>query len=325
MERKGDLMSYRPDIKVVDATIRDGGLVNNFFFDDEFIKELYETNVKAGVDYMEFGYKASKDMFDVNEFGKWKFCDEEAIRSIVGENDTDLKICVMADVGRTDFKCDIPPKKDSVVDLIRVATYIHQMPAAIEMIEYCHEMGYETSCNIMAVSTATEKNIDQALELLGNSSVDVIYLVDSYGSLYPEQIQELSKVYLEKAYKYGKKIGIHAHNNQQLAFANTIEAAATGVSYLDATMMGMGRGAGNCPMEAIMGFLKNPKFKILPVLKFVQSKMLPLKESGLKWGYDIPYLVTGILNVHPRTAIAAVKDDDKDYAGFYTATWDREA
>ncbi|MDO5399223.1 MAG: aldolase catalytic domain-containing protein [bacterium] len=325
MERKGDLMSFRPDIKVVDATIRDGGLVNNFFFDDEFIKELYKTNVNAGVDYMEFGYKASKDMFDVNEFGKWKFCDEESIRDIVGENNTDLKICVMADVGRTDFKRDIPPKKDSVVDLIRIATYIHQMPAAIEMIEYCHEMGYETSCNIMAVSTATEKNINQALELLGQSPVDIIYLVDSYGSLYPEQINELSKVYLEKAYKYGKKIGIHAHNNQQLAFANTIEAASTGVSYLDATMMGMGRGAGNCPMEAILGFLKNPKFKILPVLKFVQNRMLPLKEQGLKWGYDIPYLVTGILNVHPRTAIAAVKDNDKDYAGFYTATWDREA
>lgn len=325
MERKGDLMSFRPDIKVVDATIRDGGLVNNFFFDDEFIKELYETNVKAGVDYMEFGYKASKDMFDVKEFGKWKFCDEESIRDIVGENNTDLKICVMADVGRTDFKRDIPPKKDSVVDLIRIATYIHQMPAAIEMIEYCHEMGYETSCNIMAVSTATEKNIEQALELLGQSPVDVIYIVDSYGSLYPEQINELSKVYLEKAYKYGKKIGIHAHNNQQLAFANTIEAASTGVSYIDATMMGMGRGAGNCAMEAILGFLKNPKFKILPVLKFVQNRMLPLKEQGLKWGYDIPYLITGILNVHPRTAIAAVNENDKNYAAFYTSTWDKEA
>ena len=325
MERKGDLMSFRPDIKVVDATIRDGGLVNNFFFDDEFIKELYKANVKAGVDYMEFGYKASKDIFDEKEFGKWKFCDEESIREIVGDNDTDLKICVMADVGRTDFRCDIPPKKDSVVDLIRIATYIHQMPAAIEMIEYCHEMGYETSCNIMAVSTAPEKNISQALELLGHSSVDVIYLVDSYGSLYPEQIHELSSIYIEAAQKYGKKIGIHAHNNQQLAFANTIEAASAGVSYLDATMMGMGRGSGNCAMEAIMGFLKNPKFKIIPVLKFVQKYVIPLKEQGLKWGYDIPYLVTGILNVHPRTAIAAVKEGDKNYAEFYTSTWDREA
>ena len=297
MERQGNLMSYRPDIKVLDATIRDGGLVNNFFFEDDFVRELYEANVKAGVDYMEFGYKASTDIFDEKEFGKWKFCKEEDIRSIVGENNTNLKIAVMADVGRTDFERDILPKSESVIDMVRVATYVHQMPAAIEIIEYCHEMGYETTCNVMAVSTATETEIDLALELLGNSHVDVIYLVDSYGSLYPEQIQNLSKTYLKKAEKFNKIVGIHAHNNQQLAFANTIESASLGVSYLDVTMMGMGRGAGNCPMEAIMGFLKNPKFKILPVLRFVQERMLPLKQSGLVWGYDIPYLITGMMNV----------------------------
>ncbi len=324
MERKGNLMSFRPDIKVLDATIRDGGLVNNFFFEDDFVKELYQTNVKAGIDYMEFGYKASTEVFDENEFGKWKFCREEDIRAIVGENNTKLKIAVMADVGRTDFEKDIIPKSESVIDMIRVATYVHQIPAAIEIIEYCHKMGYETTCNLMAVSTATETEIELALELLGNSPVDVIYLVDSYGSLYPEQVQNLSRVYLEKANKFDKIVGIHAHNNQQLAFANTIEAASLGVSYLDVTLMGMGRGAGNCPTEAIMGFLKNPKFKILPVLKFVQEFMLPLKQSGLVWGYDIPYLITGMFNMHPRTAIAAEKEKDTNYTEFYKATWDKE-
>ena len=134
MEKQGNLMQFRPDIKVVDATIRDGGLVNNFFFEDEFVKKLYETNVKAGIDYMEFGYKASKEIFNEKEFGKWKFCDEESIRSIVGDNDTDLKIAVMADVGRTDFKKDIIPRSESVIDMVRVATYINTMPAAIEMV-----------------------------------------------------------------------------------------------------------------------------------------------------------------------------------------------
>ena len=174
MKNNGTLMSFRPGIKLLDATIRDGGLVNDFFFTDEFVKKLYETNKKAGVDYMEFGYKASKELFDVKEFGKWKFCDEEDIRSIVGDNDSKMKISVMADVGRTDFEKDIIDKKDSVIDLIRVATYINTIPAAIEMIEYCHDKGYETSCNIMAVSTSNDRDINQALELLGNSSVDTI-------------------------------------------------------------------------------------------------------------------------------------------------------
>ena len=98
MAQKGDLMTARPDIRVLDATIRDGGLVNNFMFTDDFINALYRGNVKAGIDYMEFGYKASKELFDVNKFGKWKFCDEESIRQIVGDNNSDMKISVMAGI-----------------------------------------------------------------------------------------------------------------------------------------------------------------------------------------------------------------------------------
>ena len=154
METKGTLLSYRPDIRVIDATIRDGGLVNDFRFTDEFVKELYKANIKAGIDYMEFGYKASKEIFDVNEFGPWKFCNEEDIRRIVGDNDSGMKIAVMADVGRTDYKNDIIDKADSVIDLVRIATYINTIPAAIEMAEYCHDKGYETTINIMKKKTA---------------------------------------------------------------------------------------------------------------------------------------------------------------------------
>lgn len=317
MEQKGELVSYRPDIKVVDCTLRDGGLVNNFEFSDEFVRGLYKANVAAGVDYMEFGYKASKDLFDPKKFGKWKFCNEENIRDIVGENNTDLKISVMADVGRTDYKKDILPKSESVIDMVRVATYINTIPAAIEMINYCADMGYEVTINIMAISTASENELDLALELLGQSKANVIYLVDSYGSLFPEQIRRLADKYLKVAEKYGKSIGIHAHNNQQLAFANTIEACTIGVSYLDVTMSGMGRGAGNCYTELLMGFLRNPKYNINPVLKFVEKEIIPLKQSGVVWGCDVQYMLTGQTNQHPRTAIAFTDAKRTDYADFY--------
>lgn len=311
------LMSYAPDIKVVDCTLRDGGLVNNFYFTDEFVKALYQANIKAGVDYMEFGYKASKEMFDVNKFGKWKFCDDKDIRAIVGDNKTDMKIAVMADVGRCDFRKDILNKKDSPIDLVRVATYINTIPAAIEVIEDCTKKGYETTVNIMAISKSNETDLDAALELLGQSGVDTIYLVDSYGSLYPEQARRLADKYLEVAAKYNKKVGIHAHNNQQLAFANTAEVIIMGVSYLDATVSGMGRGCGNCPSELLLGFLKNPKYNINPILNFVEKQIVPLRESGVTWGYDVPYLLTGILNQHPKSAIQFMKDGRKDYYEFY--------
>lgn len=321
-QRKGNLMTVRTDVKVLDATIRDGGLCNNFMFTDEFVKELYKTNIKSGVDYMEFGYKASRQLFNEADFGKWKFCKEEDIRSIVGDNVSDMKIAVMADVGRCDFKTDFLPKSESVIDMIRVACYIHQIPAAVEMIEYFHELGYETTCNIMAISQATESQIDEALSMLCETNVDVIYLVDSYGSLYPETASSLAKVYLEYAAKSGKKIGFHAHNNQNLAFANTIETLSYGVSFLDATALGMGRGAGNCAMELLLGFLKNPKYNLFPLLSFIEKYMLPLKAEGVVWGFDLQYMFTGQLNQHPRAAMSFTAEGRQDYCEFYKGLLD---
>lgn len=317
MGKKGEIVSFRPEIKVLDATIRDGGLVNNFYFTDDFVRALYKTNIKAGVDYMEFGYRASKELFDVDKFGKWKFCDEEDIRNIVGENDSDMKISVMADVGRTDFKKDIIDRKDSVVDMYRIATYLNTIPSAIEMIEYCHNKGYETTVNIMAISNANTADLDTALDILGRSCVDGIYIVDSYGSLYPEQTAAISERYLEVGDKYGKQIGMHAHNNQQLAFANTIEALSLGVNYLDATVSGMGRGAGNCYMELLLGFLKNPKYNLIPLLDFIEGHIQKLRDDGVVWGYDVPYLLTGRLNKHPRSAIEFIKEHKTGYSNMY--------
>ena len=317
MKEISNLLSYRDSIKVVDATLRDGGLVNDFFFDDNFVRNLYETNIKSGVDYMEFGYRGDKEMFDPEKFGKWKFCSDEDIRAIVGDNDSDLKIAIMADVGRCNYKQDIRPRSESPVDLIRVATYLNQIPTAVDMIQDAKSKGYEVSCNIMAISSAQEGDVRAALDILGKTEVDVIYIVDSFGALYPEQLQRVAALYTEYGEKYNKKIGIHAHNNQQLAFANTIEAVGDGVDWLDATYAAMGRGAGNCAMELLLGFLKNPKYKVFPVIKFIENHMNDLREQGITWGYDLQYLMTGLLNQHPRTAIAFTKEGRKDYAEFY--------
>lgn len=319
MKKISALLGYREEERVLDATLRDGGLVNNFMFTDDFVKSLYQANIDSGVDYMEMGYKASKKLFDKKEFGKWKFCDDDDIFKVIGDNaDKKVKLSAMADVGRCDYKEDIVEKANSPLDLIRVACYVNQIASAVEMIEDAKKKGYEVSCNIMAISTAQEGDVRVALEMLGQSPVDIIYIVDSFGSIYPEQLARIADLYGEYAAKYGKKLGIHAHNNQQLAFANTIEAVGDGVDYLDATYGGMGRGAGNCTIENLIGFMHNPKYNIYPVLKFIENYILPLKKEGVVWGYDLQYLITGILNQHPRSAIAFTKDKRTDYSAFYT-------
>lgn len=316
MKEISNLIAYRPDVKVVDATMRDGGLVNDFYFTDEFVRALYLANLRAGVDYMEFGYKASREMFDENKFGKWKFCRDEHIREIVGENATDLKLAVMADVGRCE-KTDILDRADSPIDLIRVATYVNTIPGAVAMIEDAAKKGYEVSCNIMAISNVREGELKAALEILAQTPADVLYIVDSYGAMYPEQIARFVDMYMEVAAKYGKKVGIHAHNNQQLAFANTIEAVGDGADWLDATYASMGRGAGNCAMELLLGFLRNPKYNVYPAIQFVDNHMNPMKAAGVVWGYDLQYLMTGLLNQHPRAAIQFTKEKRNDYTEFY--------
>ena len=312
--------TYRAELKVLDCTIRDGGLINDHQFDFDLVKAVYETCIVAGLDYLEIGYRNSKRLFPKDQFGPFQHSDEEDIRRVTGDHnakDTGLKLAVMADAGKSDWKTDVLPSDQSVVDLIRVACYVHQIPETVEMIHDAHEKGYETSCNIMAVSTVQDAELDQALDALIQTPVQVIVVVDSFGVLYREQIDILVQKYLKLTEGTSKEVGIHTHNNQQLAFANTIEAIILGANRVDATMGGIGRGAGNCPMELLIGFLRNPKFKSRPIYGLLQDHFVRLREQ-VEWGALIPYNITGQHNQHPRSAMALRAGDDKDnYVEFY--------
>jgi len=316
---KGTWLTYRPEIKILDCTVRDGGLINDHGFDDGFVRAVYQTCVAAGIDAMEFGYKADKKIFAPSQFGDWKFCDENALRRIVGDNPTDLQIAVMTDAERTDYHQDVLPKSESVIDLIRVATYIHQIPTALDMVKDAHDKGYQVTLNLMAVSTIQERELGEALELLAASPICALYLVDSFGAYYSEQIRDLTVMFLKAVEGTDIEIGIHAHNNQMLAYANTLEALIVGANRLDATINGMGRGAGNCPLELLLGFLKNPKFQLRPVLECIRDYFVPLeKQNQMEWGYKIPYMITGQMNQHPRAAIKwRAGENPDDYVAFY--------
>lgn len=309
-------VSYRESIRVVDCTIRDGGLMNNHRFSDDVVRAVYNACVKAGIDYMEVGYKGAGGMFSRDDYGAWKFSTEDDVRRIVGENESGLKLTAMADAERTDYHTDILPSDQSVLDMIRVATYIHQIPTALNMIKDAHDKGYETTVNLMAISTVPERELDEALDLLAASEVNALYLVDSFGALYTEQVHALIQKYCSYMQPMGKTVGMHAHNNLQLAFANTIEAIIVGANMLDTSMAGLGRGAGNCPTELLLGFLHNPKYKLLPVLECIQNQIEPLRDE-LKWGCAIPYMLTAFLNQHPREAMHYMKEEQQDIGAFF--------
>ena len=320
MSEKAPWITYRPELRVLDCTIRDGGLINNHLFTDELVRAVYETCIAAGIDYMEVGYKNAVRIFPKGEFGAWRHCDEDDLNRVFAghdEEETGLKLAAMADAEKSDWKDAIVPADQSVLSMIRVAFYAHQVSEAVEMIHHAHDLGYETTANLMAVSNITETEIDTVLEHIGPTPAGTMVIVDSFGHLYREQVDRLYTKYSKALEGTGKEIGMHAHNNLQLAFANTLEAIILGSNRVDATMMGLGRGAGNCPMELLLGFLRNPKFNLRPVIRLLQNHIEPLRCT-VEWGPLLPYNITGQLNRHPRAAMEFRAGDHKDdYLRFY--------
>jgi 4-hydroxy 2-oxovalerate aldolase len=294
---------YRPQIKVCDCTIRDGGLMNNSKFTLETVRNIYAGCTKAGVDIIELGYRNSKAHFSPDKYGAWRFCDEDMLKKAVDGVPKTAKIAIMQDAHKASGD-DLLPKSESVVDIVRVATYVKDVDKAIALANIATGKGYEATINIMAVSHVLERDLDEALQQIENETkIIACYIVDSFGAMYSEDIDYL--VHKFQRYLKTKEIGIHCHNQMQLAFANTIEGIIKNVNYLDGTLYGLGRAAGNCPLELLMGFLKNPKFNIRPVLDVIESTILPLQKE-MEWGYNIPYMISGMLNAHPQDAMEFV-------------------
>lgn len=308
---------YRKEIKVTDCTLRDGGLINKWQFSHEMVRKVFLAVNQSGVDYMELGYRASRKMFDPKEYGPWRFTTDEDVRKIIKDTPVNMKLGVMVDIGRVE-EDDIALCSESPLDFIRVATYIQDIDKAIALANHVHEKGYESFINIMAISTVSEFELREALQQIkAETHVTAVNIVDSFGFLFSENVHHLVKIFQENLGE-GIGTGFHAHNNQQLGFANTIEAIRKDANYLDATVMGIGRGAGNCPLELLLSFLKNPRYNIEPVLQVIEDVFLDLRKE-IEWGYLLPYMITGILNEHPRTAIALRQDPKKrdKYAEFF--------
>lgn len=299
--------------KILDCTIRDGGLVNNWDFSVGFVRDLYYGLNEAGVEYMEIGYKNSPKLLNATEPNPWRYLDDNFLKEVIPEK-KNTKLSALVDIGRVDPN-DILPREQSILDMIRVACYIREVDKGLELVELFHDLGYETTLNIMALSSVPEKQLIEAFEMVKNSPVDVVYVVDSFGSLDPADIEHLMKKFKEML--PNKQLGIHAHNNMQLAFANTLTGWRNGATFLDSSVYGMGRAAGNCHTELLVSYIQKAKYDLKPVLGIIEKHMLDMRKKW-EWGYIIPYMISGVLNEHPRVAMAYRKSEDRDkYVEFY--------
>ncbi|MEO0601240.1 MAG: aldolase catalytic domain-containing protein [Myxococcota bacterium] len=312
----GLMTDRRHQVQVVDCTIRDGGICNDWTFDTDLVRRTVDGLARAGVDIMEIGYQTTPGLFE--GVGPWRYCREEDLAEVVPEDLGDLRLSCMVDVGRIDGG-DLRPKDQSVVSVLRVACYAHQIDEAIALCDHAMDLGYDVFCNVMAVTRNTPQEVDGFLDKLHDSAVPNVAVVDSFGALFPHQLSYLIRKY-KNWLRPDQQVGVHLHNNQQTAFANAIAAIDEGVDYVDASIFGMGRGAGNVPLELLLMYLDAPRFDVRPVVALA-DEYTALREE-LRWGYEVPYAITGWLNRHPRAAIErmrAVEPESLEFWGTLTS------
>ena len=292
-----------PEFEILDCTIRDGGYTNNWNFDEKMVKEIYRNISKTGADIIELGFKnLPKD-----GKGTWYSTPEDLLNKLFRDV-SGITIALMLDYNKADLK-QIPAVEDSKVGMYRVACHKNDVLPAIVLCEKIKARGYKSSIQLMGIIGYTEEELCKIIKPLSESSIDYVYFADSYGSLFPQDV----KWYINRLRKTYKKIGFHAHNSLQLAFANTLEAINNGIDIVDGTIYGMGRGAGNLPLEVLIIYLekslKNKKYNSIPILDLIDRYFVPLKDN-LKWGYTLSYMLSGIFEVHPYYADKLVRSHE---------------
>ncbi|RJE48438.1 MULTISPECIES: aldolase catalytic domain-containing protein [unclassified Dehalobacter] len=293
-------------LTILDCTLRDGGLTNNFQFPELYMKDHIQRISEAKVDYLELGYKTDPAFCDRTAYGKLKFCDDNEIRDLIAGIPNLPKLAFMVDVGRFDRR-SVENASVSPFAMGRVACYLDQIEEAVEDVRFLQNKGYETTLNIMAISRENISEIVCGLRKIKTQiPAEAVYVVDSYGALYPDDVKKLVSLYKKEL--DGMNVGIHVHNNMQLAFSNTITAIESGASFLDASVNGMGRGAGNCPLECLLPYAGKDHYDLKPVLALINDYYIHDGDER-SWGYCPKQLLTGIFNQHPVYSIQGAGED----------------
>jgi 4-hydroxy 2-oxovalerate aldolase len=284
------------DFKILDCTIRDGGYLNKWDFKKEMVRDVYEAVSKAGIDIFEIGYLGA-DKPGVN---LWKKCLPEDV-SYVRKGLKGAEICAMMDYEDL-LEVKIFPPKQSKIDMLRIALHKNKVMEASKYLKQIKDLGYTIAVQLMGITSYSEEELrETVINIEEKKCAAYIYIADSYGSLVPDELERIINVMRSKT---NCKIGFHPHNNLQLALGNVLKAIECGVDIVDGTLYGMGRGAGNMPIESLVAYLSKSvkdKYNILPLLDVIDRYFVKIKKE-VEWGYSLSYLLSGIFEFHPYYA-----------------------
>lgn len=281
--------------KILDCTIRDGGYLNDWKFSKRFVKDYYTEISKTGIDITEIGFRSSYKYFNSSIMGIWRFTPESIINEIAnGVNG--IPISLMVDYGKTDL-FDIPDASKSIIKHYRVAAHKNKILDAIGMANDIADKGYKVSIQLMGIVKYSDSDFRIIIPSLKDSDLTYVYFADSYGSLFPYDINRILSMLRET----DKLIGFHPHNNIQLAFANALEAIRCNIDIIDSSIYGSGRGGGNLPTELLLLYLekKYNEYQVDPILQLI-DKYFITNTQKLKIDSGHSYMISGINQIHPN-------------------------
>jgi 4-hydroxy 2-oxovalerate aldolase len=290
-------------ITVLDCTLRDGGYYNNWDFSPDLVQTYLDAASSAGIDIVELGFR----FLSKNEFcGPYAYTTESHIHSL--HIPQGLTLCVMINAGEylkstidlaQVLKQHFQPRHQSLVSMVRIAAHVEEVERCGLLVNALVQLGYRVGLNIMQVTMCSHERLIQLAQLVQSfTTVEVLYFADSLGNMPPEEVQQIVTS-LRKGWI--GPLGFHGHDNLGNGVKNTLAAVNAGATWLDATVTGMGRGAGNTQMEYLLVELSYRKLKEVnsaPIIDLASKEFADLKRLH-NWGTNVFYYLGALHGVHP--------------------------
>ncbi|WP_273131816.1 aldolase catalytic domain-containing protein [Marinobacter vinifirmus] len=289
-------------ITLVDCTLRDGGYYNNWDFDAALIGRYLAAMSAVGVDVVEMGLRSLRR---TGFKGACAYTTDEFLASL--QLPVGLSVGVMVNaselVGAGSVSGPLASlfrasSDRSPVDLVRIACHVHEFEEALEASVWLRDRGYRVGFNLMQVADCEQAEIEALAMACAGYPVDVLYFADSLGSMGPQKTCEIVS-WLRHHWK--GEIGIHTHDNLRMALQNTLSAMDAGVTWVDATVTGMGRGPGNARTEELaieVASARKATISIVPLMQVIKTDFRPMQER-YGWGTNPYYYLAGRYGIHP--------------------------
>lgn len=289
------------EIRLLDCTLRDGGYVNDWEFGHDNLLSVFERVVGAGVDIIEVGFLDERRPFDIN---RSIMPDSASVEKIFGGVDRKQTMVVgMIDYGTCSIE-NIQPCAESYLDGIRVIFKKHLREPAMEFCAQLKALGYKVFSQLVSITSYEDDELLDLVRLANDVKPYAVSMVDTYGLLHQDTLMHYFKI-LNDNLDSEISLGYHSHNNFQLGYANCIEMLAHPVErdvLVDATIYGMGKSAGNTPIELLAMHLNEhygKNYQISQFLEAIDANIMNIYKQS-PWGYNMFFYVAASNDCHPN-------------------------